>query len=328
MFFSPDQKKIITLLADGRLHTYSELAKTMNVSRLVICESLKKLAAIGVELTVNKQGYQLTPALQLLAKSSIEKNLSAEAKSLIATLEIHDYLDSTNRYLTDKAQQPFKNAVVCFAEYQSAGKGRKGREWVSTFGSNIYLSILWQFKNGYETINGLSLAVGVAVIDALQTCGIKGLGLKWPNDIYWQNKKLGGILIEVSGGGGNSCHAVIGLGLNFYISADKAQAITQNWVALDTIMPNATAIRNRCASMLLNKLLPTIAHFQQTALASYVQAWQKLDCMYGKNVTVYQGTQLFSGVVQGVDARGLLLLKDNNGAIKKFASGEVSFQSL
>ena len=330
MFFSSRQTAILAILADAQFHSGSEIAKKIGISRSAVFKQLKKLADYGLELTaISGKGYQIASAMQLLSTSEIENNLSENARRLITELEIHDYLDSTNRYLIDKAQQTDKNGLVCFAEFQSAGKGRRGRKWVSPFGSNIYLSILWRFQNGLAGINGLSLVVGVAVVRALTDCGVENIGLKWPNDILWKNKKLAGILIEVSGEAGGPCDTVIGLGLNFYLPQLAAQVIDQDWVDLNTILStNACSIRNQFASMLLNQLMPMIATFEQETLDSYLEEWRTYDCMQGKIVDIHQGKQIFSGVIQGIDKNGLLLLADKHGQVKKFASGEVSFRPL
>ena len=328
MIFSPKQKAIISILADAKFHSGTEIAAKLGISRAAIFKQLKKLSEMGLEFTaISGKGYRLSPAIQCLDKYEIAKDLTMNASRLITELEIHDVLDSTNRYLVDKARQTQENGIVCFAEYQSAGKGRRGREWVSPFGSNIYLSILWRFQNGPNSISGLSLAVGVAVIRALNACGIKDVGLKWPNDIYWQHKKLAGILIELSGESDGPCTAVIGLGLNFYVPEHKARAITQDWVDVNSILAaNASTIRNQCAAMLLNQLMPVIANFEQENFAHYVEEWREFDCMQGKVVDIYQGKQVFNGVIQGIDDNGLLLLADKHGQVKKFSSGDVSFR--
>jgi BirA family biotin operon repressor/biotin-[acetyl-CoA-carboxylase] ligase len=323
------QKQIIAILADAQFHSGTEIAEQIGVSRAAVFKQIKKIPDLGLEINVvSGKGYQLSVALQLLSKPEIEKGLSVDVYNLITKLEVHDVLDSTNRYLVDKAQQSDNNALVCFAEFQSAGKGRRGREWVSPFGCNIYLSILWRFQSGTAAINGLSLAVAVAVIRVLKHCGITDVGLKWPNDIYWQQKKLAGILIEVSGETSGPCNTVIGLGLNFFMPEQQAQSITQEWVDLNTILSsNASILRNQCATMLLNQLMPIIANFEQDTFASYVDEWREYDCMQGKAVKIFQGKQVFDGIVQGIDDSGLLLLENEDGNIKTFASGEVSFRS-
>ncbi|MFK5949933.1 MAG: bifunctional biotin--[acetyl-CoA-carboxylase] ligase/biotin operon repressor BirA [Methylococcales bacterium] len=327
MFISENQKKIINILADGKLHSGTELAEKMGVSRSAICKQLKYLTELGVEFSaITGKGYRLKKPLQLLSNAEIKNYLTPESLSLISELEIYSSINSTNNYLVELSQQTKKTGVVCLAEYQTAGKGRRGREWVSPFGSNIYLSVLWQFMNGPASLSGLSLAVGVAVIRALKDCGIDDVGLKWPNDIYWQQRKLAGILIEVSGESGGPCSAVIGLGVNFYLPKEKAKSITQDWVDLSQILIDDPAnLRNKLAAALLNHLMPIIANFEQQGMQHYINEWRSYDCMKGKEVQIFIGQQIFSGKVAGVDDSGLLLLTDEQGHNKAFASGEVSF---
>jgi len=331
MSISSTQKKILTILADGHFHSGTDLSKKIAISRSAICKQLNSLTDIGIDFdAVTGKGYRLEKPLQLLSKTTIEQFLHTSTQQLITGLEIHDCINSTNRYLVEKSQQAENNgSIVCFAEYQTAGKGRRGRDWVSPFGSNIYLSILWSFQNGPASISGLSLAVGVAVIRALNECGVEDVGLKWPNDIYWQGKKLAGILIEVSGEAGGPCNAVIGLGLNFYLSDKAASPITQDWVDLTQILAEKSLnLRNELAAVLLNHLMPTIANFEQDTFQSYLKEWREYDCMKGKQVDIHMGQQIFSGIVQGINNDGLLLLADKDNDIKTFASGEVSFRPV
>jgi BirA family biotin operon repressor/biotin-[acetyl-CoA-carboxylase] ligase len=328
MLLSSTQKKILTLLANGQFHSGTELAEIVGISRSAICKQVKNLTQLGLGVNaISGKGYRLECALQLLSKTSIDENLSSFSRSLISELEIHDCINSTNNYLLDKAHLSNAHGLVCFAESQTAGKGRRGREWVSPYGSNIYLSILWNYQNGPAAISGLSLAVGVAVVRALHECGIENIGLKWPNDIFWQEKKLAGILIEVSGETNGPCSAVIGLGLNIYLPENKAKTIDQDWVDLHHIFTdNTPIIRNELAAALLNQLMPTIANFENDTLDKYLVEWRDNDCMKGKEVELYMGQQVFSGVVEGINNSGLLMLTNAQGEIKTFASGEVSFR--
>lgn len=328
MHISDNQKKIISLLADGKFHSGTRLAEEIGISRSAICKQLKHLTELGLEFSaITGKGYRLESALELLSQTTLSQLLTNEANSLISELEIHDSINSTNSYLVEKSHQTNNSGIVCFAEYQTAGKGRRGREWVSPFGSNIYLSILWKFQQGPASISGLSLAVGVAVIRALNDCGIDDVGLKWPNDIFWKERKLAGILIEVSGETNGPCSAVIGLGLNFYLPKEQAKSITQDWVDLNQILSdNAVKIRNKLAASLLNFLMPTIANYESDGFASFIDEWRESDCMKDKAVQVYIGKQVVSGTVMGIDNNGLLLLEDESGKVKAFASGEVSFR--
>lgn len=325
---SGSQKKILNVLADGQFHSGTALAEKIGISRSAICKHINALCDLGLEFSaISGKGYRIEHDIQLLAKSTIEQYLEPTVQALITNLEIHDCLPSTNRHLMDETSKNKASGLVCLAEYQSAGKGRRGREWVSPFGSNIYLSILWRFQNGPSSISGLSLAIGVLIIRALNECGIKDVGLKWPNDIYWQGKKLAGILIEISGESSGPCDAVIGLGLNFYIPEEKGKLITQDWVDLHHIISDSAAkIRNKLVAVLLNHLMPGIANFESDTLAAYLKQWRDSDCMLGKEVDIYMGKNVVSGMVEGINDEGLLLISDHRREIKTFASGEVSFK--
>ncbi len=328
MAISANLKRLLHLLSDGEFHSGTELSQLLGVTRSAISKQLQGLDDLGVELAaVSGKGYKLTRPMQLLSLKRIEEHLSTEADRLLNGIEIHDLIASTNDYLLQKSHVGGESAVACFAEYQSSGKGRRGRSWVSPFGSNIYLSILWRYQGGPAAIAGLSLAVGVAVVRALTEFGVNDVGLKWPNDIYWQQQKLAGILIEVAGEAGGPCQAIIGLGINCYIPQKEAQAIDQAWTDLDTLLGRSShEIRNRLAAELLNHMMPIISGFETCGLSHYLAEWRKYDCMQGKSVDVYMGTQRYCGIVEGIDDQGLLLIREENQQLRTFASGEVSFR--
>jgi BirA family biotin operon repressor/biotin-[acetyl-CoA-carboxylase] ligase len=325
---SDKQKRILTLLADGEFHSGTELADTLGISRSAIWKQLNGLAELGLQHSaVSGKGYRLDNPLELLDASKIHEVVNDQVDALISSFEIHDQIDSTNRYLVERSQHNGLSGSVCFAEYQTAGKGRRGRQWVSPYGSNIYLSILWRFQQGPAAISGLSLAIGVAVIRALKQHQISDIGLKWPNDIYSQGKKLGGILVEVSGETDGPCSAVIGLGLNLFLPETQAEGITQAWTDLIKITGQSQLSRNRLAGILLNHLLPVIAEYENTGIQAYLDEWRSYDCLSGKSATLFIGQQQFEGIVQGIDDSGMLLIKRPDGNVQTFASGEVSFSS-
>jgi BirA family biotin operon repressor/biotin-[acetyl-CoA-carboxylase] ligase len=325
---SDKQKKILSLLADGEFHSGTELADTLGISRSAIWKHLNGLAELGLQHSaVSGKGYRLDNALELLDASKIKEAVSDQAGALISSFEIFDQIDSTNRYLVERSQHNGLSGSVCFAEHQTAGKGRRGRQWVSPYGSNIYLSILWRFQQGPAAISGLSLAIGVAVIRALKQHQIHDIGLKWPNDIYSQGKKLGGILVEVSGETDGPCSAVIGLGLNLFLPENQAEGITQDWTDLSKITGQSRLFRNQLAGTLLNHLLPVIAEYENTGVQAYLDEWRSYDCLSGKSATLFIGQQQFDGIVRGIDDSGMLLIERPDGIVQTFASGEVSFNS-
>jgi BirA family biotin operon repressor/biotin-[acetyl-CoA-carboxylase] ligase len=326
---SDKQKKILSLLADGEFHSGTELADALGISRSAVWKQLNGLAELGLQHSaVSGKGYRLDNSLELLDASQINDFVNAQTGPLISSLEIHDQIDSTNRYLVELAQHNAPSGSVCFAEYQTAGKGRRGRQWVSPYGRNIYLSILWRFQQGPAAISGLSLAIGVAVIRALKQHQISDVGLKWPNDIYSQGKKLGGILVEVSGETDGPCSAVIGLGLNLFLPETEADSITQAWTDLSKITGQTRLFRNKLAGTLLNHLLPVLAEYEDAGIKAYLDEWRGYDCLTGKSATLFIGQQQFEGIVQGIDDNGMLLIERPDGSVQTFASGEVSFNGF
>ena len=326
MLISDNQKKILSILADGEFHSGSTLSDALGVSRSAIWKHLNGLSELGLgHSAVSGKGYRLERPLELLSRDEIESRLSPDARSALSALEIHDHLDSTNSYLVEQAKFGAPSGSVCLAEFQSAGKGRRGRYWVSPFGSNIYLSILWRFQNGPAALSGFSLAIGVAVVRALRQQQIDGIGLKWPNDIYWQGQKLGGILVEVSGEANGPCTAVIGLGLNLFLPDRQAASITQAWTDLSKVTGQQQPPRNQLAGVLLNHLLPVIMEFETTGVAAYIDEWRRYDCLKEQAVRLFMFDQQIEGIAQGVDDQGLFVLRTVEDDTRVFASGEVSF---
>ena len=329
MQFSAKKKQLLQILSDGEFHSGTTLAAQLELSRSAIWKHLNALEELGIEIiAVNGKGYRLQTAIELLDKARIINLLPTSIRQHISVLETHDQIDSTNTYLSELThKQPDSTGVICLAEQQTAGRGRRGRQWVSPFGSNIYLSLLCQFQQGPASLSGLSLAVGVAVIKALKIHHIDHIGLKWPNDIYWQQKKLGGILIEVSGESNGPCSAVIGLGLNLYLPEQQATEIEQDWVDIRQISAASRQLsRNQLQATLIEQLLNVTRHYTEQSFAQYRDEWRLYDCMQGQQVNLFMGNQQIEGTVEGINDEGLLLLKTPQGQVKSFASGEVSFR--
>jgi BirA family biotin operon repressor/biotin-[acetyl-CoA-carboxylase] ligase len=190
------------------------------------------------------------------------------------------------------------------------------------------MSILWRFQqDGIASTAGLSLAVGVAVIRALKTYGFNEVGLKWPNDIYCQGKKLGGILIEVSGEADGPCAVIIGLGLNLFLPEKQGQTIAQAWTDLTEMSGEKLLFRNKLAGMVLNEILTVVNGFEFAGIKAYVDEWRSYDCLKGILATLFIGQQQITGIIQGIDDNGLLLINKSDGTLQAFASGEVSFNA-
>ncbi|NOT10964.1 MAG: bifunctional biotin--[acetyl-CoA-carboxylase] ligase/biotin operon repressor BirA [Methylococcaceae bacterium] len=329
MHISQRQKSIIKLLADGAFHSGTELAATLGVSRSAVWKQINGLSDLGLGYaSVSGKGYRLEKPLELLSQDQIYQGINSNTRELISSFEIHDQINSTNSYLMACARNNAPSGLICMAEHQIAGKGRRGRHWVSPFGNNIYLSILWRFQqSGPEVLSGLSLAIGIAVIRALKQHHIHNIELKWPNDIYSQGKKLGGILVEVSGESEGPCVAIIGLGLNLYLSETEAVTITQAWTDLTKVSGQNRLPRNQLVGTLLNQLIAVISGYEEVGIKAYLDEWRTYDCLKNRQATMRLANQQINGIVEGIDSNGLLLIKRPDGTVQAFASGEVTFNS-
>lgn len=328
MLFPPQRKTLLSLLADGGFHSGTGLAQALGLSRTAVWGMVHNLRELGLEIdAVSGKGYRLARPLDLLDAAAIVGELSAEAKTRLAGLEIHDQLGSTNTYLMSQAALGQPAGSACLAEFQSAGRGRIGRSWLSPFGGNICLSLLWRFED-HATIAGLSLAVGVTLIRALRRADVEGLGLKWPNDLLWQERKLGGILLEVSGEAHGRCAVVIGVGLNVHMNAATAQTIDQAWVDLEQISAGQPPSRNRLAALLLEELLRLLADYAERGLPAYIGEWRQWHCHAGRKAVLQVGDKMINGVVVGISDTGLLVLDCAEGGRREFASGDVRLRPV
>lgn len=320
-------KILLRLLSDGRFHSGTELAGELGVSRTLVWKHIQELETLGLPISaVPGRGYRALFPLELLDNAAILGALVPEARALLAALEIHDEIDSTNTRLM-RAPAGTPAGTVCLAETQTAGRGRLGREWISPYGANVYLSLLWRFEDP-SRVAGLSLAVGTAVVRALAALGLREVGVKWPNDLLWGNRKLGGILLEVAGEAHGPCKVVIGLGLNRHIPESAGRAIDQAWTDLDRVAGPAAPPRNRLIAAILNELLPLLRDYPEQGLAPHLPDWRRHHRMQGKEATIRQGNTEFRGRIADVTDEGLLVLRGADGSHRQFASGDVQVRAV
>ncbi len=319
--------RIIKLLADGRFHSGEELAETCGITRAAIWKHMKKIKEmLDMDIfSVRGKGYRLTHPLQLLDEDKILAAMSHECRTRINKLEIHQSLDSTNAYLLDQEPHRLVSGHVCLAEQQTAGRGRRGRIWVSPYGSNIYFSVRWRFPMGPSQLGGLSLAAGISVVRSLESVGVTEVGLKWPNDIYWRGRKLAGLLLEVTGEAEGPSHVVLGIGINTGMSKKQGESIDQPWVSLHEITGGNNVSRNRLTGLVLDNLIQTMDAFEKEGLKPLLEEWHNYDLYYDQPVRVQLGKKSIDGVHRGIDSAGALLL-EQGGVISPYHGGEVSLR--
>jgi BirA family transcriptional regulator, biotin operon repressor / biotin---[acetyl-CoA-carboxylase] ligase len=317
-------ESLLSVLADGEFHSGDDLGEALGVSRTAVWKQLKKVEGLGLELqSIKGKGYCLPGGLNLLSVDKITLKLSEQTLGLISDLDVFGVINSTNVLAMAKAVTG-GSGYVCTAEQQTAGRGRRGRRWVSPYASNLYLSVVWEFAGGAASLEGLSLAVGVAVVDALTKAGVVGSQLKWPNDVLYGGRKLSGILLEMVGDAAGPCQVVIGIGLNVSMPAGAGSLIDQSWVDVGSIL-DAQVDRSELLALLLNELMPLLASFEQKSFAAYHQRWQNLNAYAGQEVFVKLGDSIVVGESVGVDSSGAVIINTGSGR-QLFSGGEISLR--
>lgn len=267
----------------------------------------------------------MTEALELLDRDRILADLTNAARAALNRLEVYSALDSTNNYLLARAGDGWPSGVVCLAEQQTSGRGRQGRNWLTPFGASLAFSLLWRFSVPPPALSGLSLAAGIAVVRVLRDLGADGVGLKWPNDVLCQGRKLGGILLE-SGGVADAFHVVAGIGLNVALPRLATTVIDQPWIDLLEILEEAPISRNRLAARLVSELIGIFIRFQEGGFADLISEWARFDQVVGRQVRLQLPNAVVAGIARGVDATGALLLETPDGRITPYLGGEISLR--
>ncbi|OKB64209.1 biotin--[acetyl-CoA-carboxylase] synthetase [Serratia marcescens] len=310
--------KLIALLADGEFHSGEHLGESLGMSRAAINKHIHTIREWGLDVfTVPGKGYSLPGAIQLL---EAERILSLLEDKRVSVLPV---VDSTNQYLLDRIAE-LHSGDACVAEYQQAGRGRRGRQWISPFGANLYLSMFWRLEQGPAAAMGLSLVIGMVMAEVLQRLGAEGVRVKWPNDLYLNDRKLAGILVELTGKTGDAAQLVIGAGINLAMRDANAGAINQGWINLQEA--GIQIDRNELAATLLNELRQSLKQFEIDGLAPFIGRWRVLDNFIDRPVKLLIGDRQIVGIARGIDSQGALLL-EQDGEIKPFIGGEISLRS-
>jgi BirA family biotin operon repressor/biotin-[acetyl-CoA-carboxylase] ligase len=332
------RQKLLRHMADLGFHSGESLGDALGLSRAAVWKQIQALQEEGIEFeTIHGRGYRLITPVEPLDAQLIRRELSPEHADSIEITVLNE-VDSTNAYLLTVATDRPRRVHVCFAERQSAGRGRRGRRWQSPYGTSLAMSLLWRVDAGAAALAGLSLATGVAVAEALEKLGASGLKLKWPNDLVYRkteeanshDAKVGGILIEVSGDAAGPCYAVIGLGLNIAapVGHKDMSRIEQDWINLSELMPSGQAVfRNHIGAAIITALMDMLPRFEKEGFACAVEGFRCRDALYGREITVLRGEQTVNGIAAGIADDGCLLF-ETGGQRQVLMSGEVSVRAV
>lgn len=313
---------LLKLLQDGRFHSGEALGAALGISRSAVWKQLQLLQA-ELSLPLHKvrgRGYRLESPLQLLDAQW----LGAQVDAPVWSAQVMSSVDSTNaealRLLPAAQSLPF----LVLAERQTSGRGRRGRNWLSPFGENLYYSLVLRLESGMRQLEGLSLVVGLALLQVIRAAGVHEAGLKWPNDVLVGDRKLAGILLELSGDPADVCHVVIGIGLNVNMLSAESGAIGQPWTSLRAEL--GCALNRNELVVELNRQLSRYLDIQQRlGFSALRDEWQAAHLWQGRSVALTAGGAPIEGVVLGVDGSGAVRLRVE-GAERSFSGGELSLR--
>ncbi len=324
---------LLRQLADGDFHSGEDLAAEVGLTRARVSQVLKDAESAGLALErIKGRGYRLLEAPDFLDAKKVRADLAAPGAGtgdgVRLAVEVVDQVDSTSSELLRRSQRRDIHGVVLAAEWQTAGRGRRGRTWTAIAGGSITFSIGWRFEQGAGYLAGLSLAVGVAVARALDAEGFRGIALKWPNDIIHRHMKIGGILIEVNGDALGPSNTVIGIGLNVRLPAAARKGIAGPVTDLASVAGRKAKDidRNRLLARLITEVAAALEYYGRAGFAPFSAEWQHRHAYQGKPVTLLlpDGASV-AGKVAGVDASGALVLADGPRRAR-FLSGEISLR--
>lgn len=321
---------LIELLADGELHSGADLARRLGCSRTAIWKQLQQLQALDLEVVAKPgSGYRLTRPIELLDAQLIRERLEPRAVAGIESLEVLTITESTNEHLRQASAASAGRMKFACAEYQTGGRGRRGRRWLSPFGSGLCMSAGWTFAATPPNLPALSLAAGVATHRVLAARCPAGLGLKWPNDIVVGGAKLGGLLIDVHGESTGPISVVVGIGINIDPVAGLAERFDGDHglppVGLRELVGDGSVSRNHLAADFAGTLFDILLQFESTGFESFADEWRRYDAMKGSAVLLRIGAESHSGTAMGIDENGALLFKDADG-VRSVLSGEVTLR--
>jgi BirA family biotin operon repressor/biotin-[acetyl-CoA-carboxylase] ligase len=324
---------LLRRLSDGDFHSGEDLAAKVGLTRARVSQVLKEAEASGLAMErIKGRGYRLLEAPNFLDPKAISRfvaEIDAERGTTTpAMIEVVDEIDSTSNELMRRVARRDVHGSALAAEWQTAGRGRRGRTWTAIVGGSLMFSLGWRFEQGAGFLAGLSLAVGVAVARGLEAEGFNGIALKWPNDLIYRHLKLGGILIELNGDALGPSTTVIGIGLNVRLSDGARNDISQPVTDLASVggRKRRAIDRNRLIARLLVELADVLRRYANEGFAPFAAEWQRRHAYQGKVVRLLlpDGAAV-TGKVAGVDASGALVLADGPRRAR-FLSGEITLR--
>lgn len=316
---------LIHLLADGQVHSGASLAGQLGVSRTAVWKQVRRAQDKGYDIqTLKGRGYRLLDRVDLLDRAGVLAALPPELGSRV-DVQVFETLDSTNAEVARQRSSALpaggSTTLVCIADTQTAGRGRRGRAWQSPAGENLYLSLGLTLRGGFAALEGLSLVIGVALADALETLDVPDVCLKWPNDLQVNGEKLAGILIELQGELEGAVQVVAGIGLNVHMRT--APGVDQAWTSLARVGAGRHWQRNQVAAAIVASVLEAVARFEHEGFGVFRDRWQQRDVFMDRDLVAVQGD--LQGVGCGIDEAGHYRIRTPQG-LQTVRAGEISMR--
>lgn len=315
---------------DPRFVSGAALAGKFNVTRSAVWKAVSLLREMGTPIeAVTNHGYRLAMPSSPLQLPAVCASLAPGVSALLRNGECAGSVTSTNATLMERDPPPPGQFDFLTAEYQSAGRGRRGRNWLAPPGGAICLSWSWTFESMARHMGALSLVVGVAALRALREHQVMDAGLKWPNDLVTPRGKLGGILIEMRSEAAGPVYVVVGIGINVSLGPRlREQVMAAGHQADDLNSPaRKPPPRSTLVATMLNHGVTAMQGFARHGFAPLLEEYRAADTLRDVPVTLSGGSPgLTRGIARGVDEDGALRV-EHDGAIHRIMSGEVSVRA-
>ncbi len=326
----PLAARVFAELADGEFHSGEQLAEKLGVTRAAIWKAVESLRELGATLhAVRNRGYRLRSGSEALDSKRIETLLPPAGRPHVRIIETAWAIDSTNTALLARQSPPFGTCEVLLAEYQTAGRGRRGRNWLAPPGGSICLSLSWAFRDVPQDLGALGLVIGVCALRALRDCGLEDARLKWPNDLVIDGKKLGGILIELRAESSGPACVVIGIGLNVALGAKVLEAVGETGASATDLVTAGLKqpSRNAVAAALIAQFVRGLLAFEKEGLRPFGEEWRAADALRGRQIDVHTLEGVARGLARGIDLHGALVVETPQG-VRRFISGDVTVRAV
>lgn len=277
--------------------------------------------SIGITISQSGDSYAFRK-VDFLNEELIKKKIDQIEDAEKINFSVEQIIETTSRYFSQKDLEKYEYSL-CFADFQTQGRGRGSNQWLSPYGSGICFSVIGSLSSKSSPL-GLSIYCGIAIARALRDLGCAGVSLKWPNDLLHGGKKLGGILVELTSQSQDYYSFNIGVGINYDLGSDFNSMDQNLFPPTDLLKINhdLTVCRSEMSGILARTVIESLKTFNQRSMQSAFKLWPDFDALFQKEVKIFEEGDIIEGKNIGIDHTGALLL-DHNGVINKVYNGHL-----